>query len=431
MGDNLTTSSETGSWLYHPMFPADWTRQPLYSLAEWVNGLAFGNIQFSKTGMPVIKIAEIKSGISGQTRFTEQAFDDSVHVRHGDLLFSWSGQPETSIDVFWWKGPEGWLNQHTFRVTPANNIDSRFFYYLLRYLKANFIGIARNKQTTGLGHVTKLDLESIEAAHPDIPEQRAIAHILGALDDKIELNRRMNATLEAMAQALFKSWFVNFDPFRDQGMQDSPMGEIPVAWQVGRVDDMAVLHRQSIKPTDYPDETFDHYSIPAYDEGRAPRAEPGVQIRSSKTQIPDQAILISKLNPRFPRVWLPLHTMQQRAVCSTEFLVVTPKADLSREYIYPLFSSRAFLETFSTLVTGTSSSHQRVRPEDLLTIDAAIPPVEVIRSFSGIVSPLFTLRKNNLDQNSTLAAIRDVLLPRLLSGEIRVKDAEKSVEVKI
>ena len=201
-------------WLYHPQFPEHWGRRPLHSMAQWINGLAFRNIQFSETGMPVIKIAELKGGISGQTKFTEQTFDESVHVIAGDLLFSWSGQPETSIDASWWNGPEGWLNQHIFRVTPEQNVDDAFFYYLLRYFRPNFVAIARNKQTTGLGHVTKQDLEEIEAAIPPLPEQQAIAHVLGVLDDKIELNRRMNETLEAMARALFKSWFVDFEPVR-------------------------------------------------------------------------------------------------------------------------------------------------------------------------------------------------------------------------
>ena len=98
------TSEKISGWLYRPSFPAHWQRRSLYSMATWVNGLAFRKIQFSDTGLPVIKIAEIKRGISGQTKFTEQAFDESVLVRSGDLLFSWSGQPETSIDAFWWRG---------------------------------------------------------------------------------------------------------------------------------------------------------------------------------------------------------------------------------------------------------------------------------------------------------------------------------------
>src|SRR5690606_6464755 len=177
---------EERGWLYHPTFPRHWQRTPLYAMAQWVNGLAFRDIQFTPVGKPVIKIAELKGGITEQTKYTEQEFDESVRVRPGDLLFSWSGQPETSIDVFWWRGPEGWLNQHIFRVTPANGIDRVFFFYLLRYLKPNFVAIARNKQTTGLGHVTKRDLENIQAAYPSLREQRAIAHILGTLDDKIE-----------------------------------------------------------------------------------------------------------------------------------------------------------------------------------------------------------------------------------------------------
>ena len=206
--ERSSQGASEGDWLYHPDFSKHWERSPLYSLAQWVNGLAFRNIQFSPMGKPVIKIAEIKGGISGQTKFTQQEFDDSVRVRVGDLLFSWSGQPETSIDAFWWNGPEGWLNQHVFRVTTNTDVNTTFFYYLLRYLKPNFVGIARNKQTTGLGHVTRRDLENIEAALPTLPEQRVIAHILGTLDDKIELNRRMNQTLEEMARAIFQtgSW---------------------------------------------------------------------------------------------------------------------------------------------------------------------------------------------------------------------------------
>ena len=214
LSDNANDDLTGKNWLYRPRFPEHWKRKPLYDIAKWVNGLAFRNIQFSPTGRPIIKIAEIKNGVSGQTKFTHQTFEESVRVRSGDLLFSWSGQPETSIDAFWWRGPEGWLNQHVFRVTPTDGVDTIFFFYLLRYLKPNFIGIAQNKQTTGLGHVTKHDLENIEVAIPNLSEQRAIAHVLGTLDDKIELNRRMNETLEAMARALFKSWFIDFDPVR-------------------------------------------------------------------------------------------------------------------------------------------------------------------------------------------------------------------------
>jgi type I restriction enzyme S subunit len=300
---------------------------------------------------------------------------------------------------------------------------SRFFYYLLLTIDFNEIAAG-----TALPYINIGDLEKLSILLPPLPKQRAIAHILGTLDDKIELNHRMNQTLEAMAQALFKSWFVDFEPFRDQGMQDSPLGEIPVGWRIGRVNDIAMLHRESISPSGSPNEIFNHYSIPAFDEGQMPKAETGDQIRSNKFQISYEAVLISKLNPRFPRVWLPCDSGSGRSVCSTEFLVVTPKNNMGREYLYSLFSLDSFLAIFSTLVTGTSSSHQRVRPEDLMAIDVVIPPERVTTSFSHRVRPLLTLVNHNLAQNGTLSSIRDTLLPKLLSGEIRVKDAEKFVE---
>jgi type I restriction enzyme S subunit len=301
-----------------------------------------------------------------------------------------------------------------------------FFYYLLRTIDFNKIVAG-----TALPYINISDLERMPVSAPPLPEQRAIAHILGTLDDKIELNRRMNRTLEAMAQALFKSWFVDFEPFRDQGMQDSPLGEIPVGWRAGRINDIVVLHRESVNPSDYTDQVFDHYSIPAFDEGRMPKSETGEEIRSNKFRIPSGAVLISKLNPRFPRVWLPFDSNSKPSICSTEFLVVTPVEDSTREYMYSLFCSTSFLETFSMLVTGTSSSHQRVRPEDLMATNIAIPPDRIIANFSDVTRPLLTLVNRNIVQNVTLASIREALLPKLLSGEIRVKDAEKFVESKV
>ena len=137
------------------------------------------------------------------------------------------------------------MNQHIFKVHPKAGCQELYFFYLLKYLNPNFVRIARNKQTTGLGHVTKKDLQNITVGIPSDTEQRAIAHILGSLDDKIELNRRMHETLEAMARAIFKSWFIDFHPVRanaegrhpglpdeisalfPDSFEDSELGEIP------------------------------------------------------------------------------------------------------------------------------------------------------------------------------------------------------------
>lgn len=170
---------------------------PLYDLAYWKNGLAFKNIQFSDKGMPVIKIAELKNGITSQTRFTEQSFDIDFMLKKDDMLFSWSGNPETSIDVYWYNLPDGWLNQHIFKVTPKDFVDKFYFYYLLKSLKKTFSNIASNKQTTGLGHVTIKDLKEIFIDLPNLLSQRIIGAYLNKIDEKIRINNKINDNLAA------------------------------------------------------------------------------------------------------------------------------------------------------------------------------------------------------------------------------------------
>lgn len=392
--------------------------------------------QFTEAGIAFVKAESITDdGRIDQTKvayiddMTNELLSRSV-LKEEDILFTIAGTIGRVAMVPYSILPAN-TNQAVAIIRPNHSvIEPRYLYYALRDKQRVRRALTRVVQSVQ-ANLSLTELSETEIPLPSKQEQRAIAHILGTLDDKIELNRRMNQTLEAMAQALFKSWFVDFEPFRNQGMQDSPLGEIPVGWRAGKLEEIAVLHRESINPSDYPNEVFDHYSIPAFDESRMPRAETGNEIKSNKFRIPNGAVLISKLNPRFPRVWLPLDIEHRRSICSTEFLVVTPRGDSGREYFYSLFCSDRFLATFSTLVTGTSSSHQRVRPEDLMSIDLVIPPGKVISSFSDKVRPLLTLVNHNLAENDTLASSREALLPKLLSGEIRVKDAEKFVEEKM
>jgi type I restriction enzyme S subunit len=432
-------------WLFRPVFPQDWQRSPLYPLAQWVNGIAFRDIQFSASGRPVIKIAEIKGGISEQTKFTEQTFDESVLVRSGDLLFSWSGQPETSIDAFWWRGPEGWLNQHVFKVTPREGIDATFFFYLLRYLKPNFIGIARNKQTTGLGHVTKRDLETIVVAVPDSAEQRAIAHILGTLDDKIELNRKMAATLEAMARALFRAWFVDFEPVRakqegrDPGLPphiadlfpdrlvETDKGEIPKGWAVAALPELIEVNpTRSLRKGDMAP-YLDMANMPT--RGHAPD-EVVERPFSSGMRFINGDTLVARITPCLENgktAFVDFLQEGQVGWGSTEYIVLRPKPPLPPEFAYCLARSPAFREFAIQSMTGTSG-RQRVQADSLSHLALPRAPTSVAEVFGRVVTPLFARSSAAVHEARTLAALRDALLPKLISGELRVKDAEKFLE---
>jgi len=194
------------------------------------------------------------------------------------------------------------------------------------------------------------------------------------------------------------------------------------------VSTLLTISREGLNPGNWPEEVFDHYSIPAYDDGRLPIAESGALIKSNKSVVSPDSVLISKLNPHIPRVWLPAVSGQRRSVCSTEFLVTRPVGVMSRAYLYALFSSNAFLEVFGTLVTGTSGSHQRVQPEGLLNLDIVMPPNELITRFTQLVQPFYERVSHNLHESRSLAELRDALLPRLLSGEVQVSAAEQMAE---
>ena len=412
--------------LYHPHFPEHWERRPLYSLAQWVNGLAFRNIQFSPSGRPIIKIAEIKGGISDQTKFTQQAFDESVRVRSGDLLFAWSGQPETSIDAHRWSGPEGWLNQHIFRVTPGSDVDPSFFYYLLKYLKQNFVDIARNKQTTGLGHVTKRDLENIEAAIPAIEEQRAIAGVLGAPDNKIELNRRMNGTLEEMARALFKSWFVDFDPVRAKikghwrrgeslpglpsemydlfpaRLVESELGVIPEGWEVEPLGDLIDLaYGKALKAGNRK-----AGNIPVYGSN-------GQVGWHDKQLVAGPGVVVGRKGNPGTITW----TSSDFYPIDTAFYVIPKNEKLGLHFLFYALAE----QNLSTIAADSAVPGLN---RNLAYMNRQLVPDKTVTNIFCDYSDSILSRRHLLYKHShTLEAQRDVLLPMLISGQLGKVDS--------
>lgn len=448
MVSKTTTDSTFTSWLYHPRFPAEWPRTNLYSLARWINGIAFHKSDFSPDGRPVIKIAEIKGGVSSQTKYTNGEYDRDCLITEGDMLFSWSGQPETSIDVFKWRGPSGWLNQHIFKVLPNTaTCLPDFLYYLLKYLKPNFVAIARNKQTTGLGHVTKEDLEAIQVAIPPKCLQKTITRILQALDDKIELNRRMNQTLEAMARAIFKSWFVDFDPVRAKAagqqppglassiaelfpgsFEDSEIGEVPQGWSVYTLPELIDINpsrqllRGSVAPylsmADMPTQSY------APDSWIDRKVGSGARFTNGDT-------LLARITPCLENgktAYVDFLKDGEIGWGSTEFIVLRPREPIPTSFAYLLARSKEF-RTFAIQRMTGSSGRQRVPVDSLADYRLAAPAIDslVFKAFGQVVNPLFDRARSAMKQSRTLAALRDSLLPKLISGELRVPDAERIV----
>ncbi len=362
-----------------------------------------------------------------------------------------------------------WPHDTTLWVKDFHGNDPRFVYYFFKWMAPRIatMDVGSANPTLNRNHV-----HPIEIRWPPPPEQRAIAHILGTLDDKIELNRRMSETLEAMARALFRSWFVDFDPVRrniarrERGqpspaasrhplsegegshpskfpstfgrgaggegrvdsldalfpdrLVDSELGEIPDGWEVGRFGDVVEQLRDQENPLSYPDVLFNHFSIPAFDEGQTAKAEFGESIKSLKSRVPPGVILMSKLNPEIERVWLIDVRPEDRAVCSTEFLVLQARSPFTRGYAYCLARSPLFRRQIEGLVTGTSKSHQRAQVESILNLAAVKPPARVVATFDRSIGGLLARTLECRREASSLAALRDTLLPKLISGELKI-----------
>ena len=326
-----------------------------------------------------------------------------------------------------------WPIDTTFFICGDDPTLTRFKYYAL-----SVIGLEYMNSDSAVPGLNRSAAHARTLLLPRESQQRTIAHILGTLDDKIELNRRMNETLEEMARALFKSWFVDFDPVRakmegrDPGLPkhladlfpnrlvDSELGPIPEGWEVGCFGDIVDQIRDNENPLASPDTVFHHFSIPAFDKNQWPQIERGEDIKSQKSRVPPEVILLSKLNPEVERVWFVDVASDERAICSTEFLVLQARWPFQRSYVYCLARSPFFRQQIESLVTGTSKSHQRAPAGAVLALEAIIPSTPVIRAFDQQASVLLDRTVGYRRETITLADQRDALLPKLISGDLQV-----------
>ena len=281
--------------------------------------------------------------------------------------------------------------------------------YIVFYLKQNSTQkkILEKAGTSTIPDLNHNDFYSLAIPlPPTLQEQKAIAEVLSSLDDKIELLQKQNETLEALAQTLFRQWFIE---------------EADNSWEEYTIGRCAEIIKTSVKPEVNPDETFEHYSLPAYDNHQNPSLDLGIDIKSSKYKVINEAVLISKLNPAISRVWLILDEAQKNSICSTEFVVVKPNSREWMFFIYCLLSANETSEYLGSCASGTSGSHQRIKPIDVLNINFSFNDIESIRRFGLHVQPFFEKISLNRKSMRTLEQTRDTLLPRLMSGQVRIK----------
>ncbi|MBR5698827.1 MAG: restriction endonuclease subunit S [Prevotella sp.] len=308
-----------------------------------------------------------------------------------------------------------WVNNHAHIVESNGKCDIRYICYLLNNMDISgyITGSAQPK-------LNQANMSSICVILPSLETQKKIADTLSILDDKIEVNRRINENLEQQAQALFKSWFVDFEPFKNGEFVESELGMIPKGWRVACINEVLEISKQSINPSKYPQDLFAHYSIPAYDNNKNPEKQYGKEILSNKFIVRNKMTLFSKLNPRIKRIWY-VNEVEDNSICSTEFVPYIAKDSALSPFVYSLISCQGFYDYVMSMVNGATGSHQRFHPEDSLSYQIAFNHESVLK-FSKVVEPMISQIMNNQQDSLRLASLRDALLPRLMSGEISIND---------
>jgi type I restriction enzyme S subunit len=364
---------------------------------------------FRSTGIPLLRLAGLKSGahLLEGCDFLDPAMVESrwhqFQVLPDDVLLS------TSASL----GEVAVVDETAAGAVPYTGIirfrprDDRIIVPFVEYaLRSPWF--RRQIEAMGVGSVLRhfgpMHLRQMTITTPPVAAQRAITGVLGAIDDKIKLNRRLRVTILRLAISTLAS-----ERSRKQ-----------------TASTLCRLLRVTVRPMDSPNQIFSHFSLPSFDSGEGPVIELGRSILSHKLAVTVDCLLLSRLNPDIHRVWLPDIDPKVPAIASTEWLAIEP-AGPWRHVMFATLNGPEFLSEFASLATGTTGSHQRVSAKDFLGMPLRWPEADRLSELEARLKDLFDLAAVANKQNRILGQIRDLLLPKLMSGEIRLEQAVKAV----
>lgn len=321
-------------------------------------------------------------------------------IKYNDFVLAMTGATIGKVGRYISDVPS-YVNQRVLLFKSKEGYDHSFIYYTINsYVFSQYV-LNHIDSESAQPNISANTISKFSFKIPaNISDQRKIAGILSALDSKIENNNKINANLEAQAEALFKSWFVDFTPFKDQPFVDSELGPIPQGWKVGKLGDICTFKRGK-----------NLLSKNAIDEGVpvvAGGLSPSCYHNQANTSAPVVTVSGSGANAGFMRMY---HVDVWASDCS--FI------DVSCDYLYFVY---CFLSVNRRLLkhaqTGAVQPH--VKPADIHDFDVVIPEEDIVKAFQSIIKELLTKVGVNEKENQRLAALRDTLLPKLMSGEIKL-----------
>lgn len=423
---------------------SDW---PLVRLGDHVDACLGKMLDAKKNKgdmQPYLGNVNVRWGAFDLSDLSEMRFEPHEEERYsllpGDLVVCEGGEPGRCAI---WTGQvqRMKIQKALHRIRPKPSLDNYYLYYWFRHA-ANVGLLDAHLTGTTIKHLTGRAIASLQVPLPPVETQRASVDVLRRLDDRIDLLRQTNATLESIAQALFKSWFIDFDPVRakaegrePKGMdwataalfpaefEESALGLIPKGWSPGKLEVICSNPRVQAKPNQMPPETpyigLEHMPRKSIALGDAGTAE---GLESGKFWFERNDVLFGKLRPYFHKVGLAPF----RGVCSTDILVLRPKSPGWLGFLAMHASSDALISHTTQLSNGARMP--RTSWQDVGGFDVTLPPNSVASAFDAAVKPIFERIHANIDSARTLASLRDTLLPRLISGKLRLPEAIQELE---
>lgn len=335
-------------------------------------------------------------------------------VQIGNIIYS-TVRPNQLHYGFIKSQPDNFLVSTGFAVIDVNEKEAvpEYIYYFLthRDVTERLQAIAE-QSTSAYPSIKPSDIEDLTIDLPPIEEQRKIVGLLKMLDGKIKQNTEINNYLTEQARSIYQSWFIDYEPFGRT---------MPLDWIPSSLGGVATMKTDSWSPSKNPETIVEHYSIPAYDEKHYPVFEIASGIKSNKYILTPDSVMISKLNPDTKRIWRPM-CLSAHPICSTEFIVYEAKKAAQKDFVYSILDSAPFLNFLCSHTTGSTNSRQRATPKATLDFPIMLPPDSIIEEFCQIVSPMYDLISKNIIENQSLAKARDIMLPKLMNGELDVSD---------
>lgn len=433
---------------------SEWGTRPLKNCGKW---LSVGTPSKSRADywdghIPWISAKSLKSFFvtDSDERLTEAGLEKGGRlVPKGTILFVVRGMSLADEFRIGITKAEITFNQYLKAVIPSEGIDSRFLFYAIRSVTPTIMGMV-DEASHGTRRLQTQRLEELPIPIPTLPEQQTIASILGCLDDKIDLNRRMNQTLESIAQSIFKSWFVDFDPVRAKaagqepvgmdaetaalfpdGFEESDLGEIPRGWRV--VPIQSVVEKVFDGPHATPKAAEDgpvflgikNFTGTSLDLRETKRIGWHDWPKWTKRVTPQTGDIVFTYEATLG--FFALIPPELQCCLGRRVALIRPKAELrNSHFLLHSFIAPPFQDLLRAHV-NPGSTVDRILLKDFPGYPILYPDQALVEQYQQIAVPIWSKLHTNQKQSATLASIRDTLLPKLLSGELRVPDAEKIV----